>query len=45
VEPAELTEIVVDREVFRVFLGLLPTRPRGEAGMTMIDVQKQPSEV
>jgi len=27
VEPAELSEIAVDREVFRVFLGLLPPRP------------------
>jgi len=27
VEPAELPEIAVDREVFRVLLGLLPCDP------------------
>jgi len=27
VEPAELSEIAVDREVFQVLLGLLPSRP------------------
>jgi len=30
VEPAELSEIAVDREVFRVFQGLLPPRSSGE---------------
>jgi len=34
VEPAELSEIVVDREVFQVFLGLL-SLPRGKVGMKM----------
>jgi len=38
VEPAELSEIFVDREVFQVLLGLLPPRatlPRGKEGMKM----------
>jgi len=30
VEPAELSEIAVDRGVFRVLLGLLPPRPSPE---------------
>jgi len=30
VEPAKLSEIAVDREVFRVLLGLLPPRPSSE---------------
>jgi len=33
VEPPEESEITVDREVFRVLLGLLPaTLPKGESG-------------
>jgi len=37
VEPAELSEITVDREVFRVLLGLLPPAalPKGKAGTKM----------
>jgi len=31
VEPAELSEIAVDREVFQAFLGRLPPRPYPEA--------------
>jgi len=39
VEPAELSEIAVDREVFQVFLGLQPPRPpRGKAGMKMNEI-------
>jgi len=38
VEPAELREIAVDREVFQV-LELLPSDyPRGKAGMKMIEM-------
>jgi len=35
VEPTDLSEVAVDREVFRVLLGLLPPHPRGNAGMKM----------
>ena len=40
VEPAELSEIVVNREVFRVFLGLLLplSLPRPKAGIKMIEM-------
>jgi len=43
VEPAELSEIAVDREVFQVLLGLLPSDlPRGKAGMKMIEMNNIP---
>jgi len=39
VEPAELREIAVDCEVFRVLVELLPSDyPGGEAGMKIIEM-------
>jgi len=40
VEPAELSEIAVDHEVFQVFLWMIApaTLPRGKAGMKMNEV-------
>jgi len=40
VEPAELSEIDVDREVFQNFFRLLPNDfPRGKAGMKMNEMK------
>jgi len=38
VEPAELFEIAVDREVFQVLLWMLPIFPRAKSGMQMNNI-------